>query len=139
VEGRGSSFLVLGAAFDAIPHMIYGFSFARWKSEWAADCTANDDRATFDALPLVGIHVYRGQDQSASVGLSWTSDRKVAEGFARGHRGMYNPKPVILERVIGKKDIAFTQTDREEAEVVLFSATAGVEFIPENGDARGRD
>ena len=66
--------------------------------------------------------VYRGQSADASPGLSWTLDRKVAERFARGHRGMKLPNPVVLEITVSRDDVALFITDRDEAEVVLFEA-----------------
>jgi hypothetical protein len=52
--------------------------------------------------------------------LSWTLDQTVADGFARGHRGIFNPNPVVLETVIAKRDIAFAVPDRG-GELVLFA------------------
>jgi hypothetical protein len=66
--------------------------------------------------------VFRGQDSGVRIGLSWTTDRDVAANFARGHRGLFNPDPVVLTTTIAKSSIAFAVPERNEAEVVLFTA-----------------
>src|SRR5262245_17377515 len=43
------------------------------------------DRAFYDALPS-SVEVFRGGNRSTIRGVSWTLDRKVAEGFATGKR-----------------------------------------------------
>src|SRR5262245_38026515 len=43
------------------------------------------------------VQIYRGCSRLRVRGLPWTMDRKVAEGFARGHRGKSVPDPVVAE------------------------------------------
>jgi hypothetical protein len=50
-----------------------------------------------------------------------TLARRVAKSFARGHRGLFNPNPIVLQTVVPKTDIAFVHTERDEAEIVLFA------------------
>jgi hypothetical protein len=45
--------------------------------------------------------------------------RPVAEGFARGHRSILNPRPAVYKARIAKADVAFARVDREEHEVTL--------------------
>lgn len=110
--------------FDAIPHFQYEQAFHRWGDYWSADFISNTkyaaNRDFYDNLPDTGITVYRGQDENDDTGLSWTTDMNVAQGFARGHRGLVNDIPTVVEAVIAKKDIALTFIERNESEIVLF-------------------
>lgn len=105
--------------FDAIPHAEYGRLFRRYREAWSPDVMEPDDRVFFDALAPT-LTVYRGQDASAHVGLSWTLDRGVADEFAGGHRGILNAAPVVLEARIRKPSVALALASREESELVLF-------------------
>ena len=67
------------------------------------------------------LTIYRGQNTRKPDGLSWTLDQKVAEEFARGHRGIFNPTPVVLKLDVTREQVAFVCHDREESEVVLRS------------------
>ena len=68
--------------------------------------------------------IYRGQSARSPLGLSWTLRRETAVGFARGHRGLLNPSPVIVETTVNKADVACYFTDRNEEEIVLFKPPA---------------
>lgn len=63
--------------------------------------------------------LYRGCSLDRIHGLSWTTDRKVAEGFVYGHRGMRVPDAVIAKTRIRKNDIITVVTDRGESEVII--------------------
>jgi len=80
------------------------------------------DRAFYDTLPDY-FTVYRGQNDGATVGLSWTLDKGVAEGFARGHRGIWNPSPIVITAEVYKRDVAFACAERHEAEIVVFKTS----------------
>lgn len=58
-------------------------------------------RTFFDALPDV-VTVYRGGSRERVRGLSWTTDRAVGESFARGHRGIRVPDPVVATATVRK-------------------------------------
>jgi hypothetical protein len=75
-------------------------------------------RAFYDALPKV-VTVFRGCSEERIQGVSWTTDAAVARGFARGHRGISPPKPVVARARIPKSGIFTVLVDREEAEIVL--------------------
>ena len=75
-------------------------------------------REWFDALPNV-IQVFRGCSADGWHGLSWTTDKSVALGFAHGHRGIRVPEPVIATARIPKRMVLFATNEREEAEVLL--------------------
>lgn len=96
--------------FDRIPHPEFAAKFARF-ADHAPPKTKLPDRMT----------VYRGQSASAPKGLSWTLDRKVAEGFARGHRNIRVPDPVVLEMEVTPDLVAFYTNARKEREVVLLA------------------
>ena len=72
--------------FDSIPHDRFRYAFQRWRPYWSLDFMSPDDRATYSHFPDEGITIFRGQDRNRRLGLSWTINREVAEGFARGHR-----------------------------------------------------
>lgn len=95
------------SGFDLIPHKGFADLFHRFASS-VPPCEVDQQ-----------VTVYRGQDADADKGLSWTRDRKVAEAFAHGHRGLKNPSPMIFEMKIEPEQIAFVCHDRDEAEVVL--------------------
>ena len=106
--------------FDAIPHELYEDCFLFWAKYWSPNCMNPEDLDAFKSLPNE-FTLYRGADEFAPLGLSWTLDRRVAESFSRGHRGSLNQNPVVLEANVTRNAVAFLQTSRQEAEVVLFS------------------
>jgi hypothetical protein len=77
-----------------------------------------EQRQFFETLPL-RVRVFRGCSRPRVRGVSWAIDRAVAEGFARGHRGIRVPDPVVASAVIPKEYIFFATNDRSEQEVVL--------------------
>lgn len=88
-----------------------------------------DTRATYDrrereqtffrSLPE-RLTVYRGCSRMRQRGVSWTTDREVAAGFAKGHRGIRVPDPVIVECSVSKNIVLATFAyEREESEVLL--------------------
>ena len=77
-----------------------------------------DDRAWFDELPE-RFRVYRGCDASRSAGFSWTTSREVALGFARGHRGIQYPNPVVISGMIHKRAVYMATNDRSEFEILV--------------------
>jgi hypothetical protein len=110
------------SGFDRIPHKEFEelLNDSELDRDDFLSHLSTADRAFYDALPDKGIALYRGQDADGEVGLSWTTDRRVADGFAQGHRGISNPRPVVLKTIIPKSLIAFVCTDRNESEVVLW-------------------
>ena len=97
------------SSFDLIPHRDFEMLFRKFKHFAPAPVSLS--------APLT---VFRGQNALVASGLSWTTNLEVAEGFARGHRGVSYPEPTILEMEIGGKDIAFALSDRGEDEIVLW-------------------
>lgn len=79
------------------------------------------DRAhqeAFAALPEQ-VQVFRGCSLRRIRGVSWTTERDIAEGFARGHRGIPVPDAVVASPVAHKHAIFAFFTDREESDVLL--------------------
>jgi hypothetical protein len=66
------------------------------------------------------LTIYRGQDEDAPFGLSWSLDARVAEKFANGaatrqhHRG-----GVVYEAMVKRTDVMGYMTGRNEAEVIV--------------------
>ena len=79
-----------------------------------------DNKRFYDSLPEE-FTIYRGCGADASDGLSWTTDKKIAYKFARGHRYIPVKRPRLLSATIRKSwhDIVFVSNDRKESEVVL--------------------
>ena len=98
--------------FDAIPHRLFQRLFFRFEKFRPASMVPDIDGH---------IKIYRGQDAGAEYGLSWTTDFDVAAGFARGHRGIMNNDPNVIEIQVSAKAVAMLISDRDESEVVLFS------------------
>jgi hypothetical protein len=107
------------SGFDAIDHEQFSAEFLKREAAWKIAYMSAKDRTRYRALPE-SFTIYRGQNRGDPVKNSWTFDRKVAEGFARGHRGMFNPSPVVLTANTTKPNIALLEHNREESEVVLF-------------------
>ena len=76
------------------------------------------DRAFFDVLPDP-VEVFRGCRRPRVRGVSWTTCATVAAGFARGHRGIRVPDPVIAQAMVPKAAVFAAFTDRQEQELVL--------------------
>lgn len=108
------------STFDLIPHRVYTAAFRRYRPRWSPKVMAPSDLSFYEALPAE-LTIHRGQDASAPIGLSWTLDREVATGFARGHRGIRNPSPALLTVTVQKNTVALAFAQRSESEVVLFA------------------
>lgn len=107
------------SVFDAIPHARYAQMFRKHGRKWNVAFMSEAQQAIYKGLPD-RVTVYRGQNADAPIGLSWTLDRAVAEGFARGHRGAVRSAPVIIQASVHKSDIASVQWERQEQEIVVF-------------------
>src|SRR6266516_4045038 len=79
---------------------------------------SEDEQKILDALPDQ-VRVYRGCSRDRIMSASWTTERTVAENFARGHRFIPVPDPVIATGMIAKSDIFMTYNRRKEDEVLL--------------------
>jgi len=76
------------------------------------------DKEFYDSLPDL-VTVYRGCSSSRVRGLAWTTDLDIARRFARGHRQIDVPSPVVATANVPKEAIYTVTTDRNEFEVVL--------------------
>ena len=79
---------------------------------------ADAERAFLDGLHDP-VRVFRGCSRSRARGVSWSTDRATAEQFARGHRSIPVPDPVVAEADVPKTAIFSVMLDRGECEVVL--------------------
>ena len=77
----------------------------------------NSCRAFFDDLPEL-VTVYRGCSRERVNGISWTTDKSVAKGFAQGHRSIRVPNPVLATAKVAKNEILAAMVDRQEREVI---------------------
>lgn len=77
-----------------------------------------DAALVYDALPPL-LTVYRGCARYRVRGLSWTTDREIAEKFARGIRFDLEPDRVLAQAVIPKAHIFAPFVSRSENEIVL--------------------
>lgn len=86
-----------------------------------------ENQSAFDALPDI-VCIWRGHSGS-QFGMSWTTDKAVAEKFARRF-GQPSKKlgAKVTEGECYKKDILAFFTDRDESEVVV---------LPENVEIKG--
>jgi hypothetical protein len=75
-------------------------------------------QALLDNLPDQ-VQVFRGCSHDRVRGVSWTTSRKVAEGFARGHRSIKVPDPVVVTATINKNAVFLVNWERSEDEVIL--------------------
>ena len=138
---EGYDFITLMRAnwtsLDAFSHLTFEFSeefklaydpeMGRYKS--ADEIILDEDREWWDALPDQ-LKIYRGCDKFRTDGLSWTVDRKVAEGFADGHRGVQATDPVIASAKIQKSDVWFATNERQEQEIVWNPEDKEIQITP---------
>jgi hypothetical protein len=82
-----------------------------------ADALAPDARGFYDSLPDL-ISVYRGCERCRERGLHWTTDKAVAEQFAKGRRCV-NKEPTLAQAQIPKRHVFAVFVDRQEHEIVL--------------------
>jgi hypothetical protein len=79
------------------------------------------NRAFLQTLPT-NITVFRGCSKCRVDGLSWTTDKEVAKGFARGHRAIVVVDPVLVTAKVRKDDVLAVFTDRAEFELICVPA-----------------
>jgi len=72
----------------------------------------------FQTLPDE-VTVYRGCSRERVEALAWSIDLTVAQAFARGHRGIRVPDPVIASAVVPRSMVLFATDDRGEKEVLI--------------------
>lgn len=84
----------------------------------AAPFLEDQDKEFYETLPGV-VTVYRGCSSDRVRGLAWTTDLEIARQFARGHRQIDVPSPVVVTAQIPKAAIYTVTMGRKEFEVVL--------------------
>ena len=82
------------------------------------DVLSAEARAHYDALPDP-VRVFRGCPHERAMGITWTTDREIAAGFAHGHRFIEVPDPVIATGVVPKWAVYGVCVNRGEADVIL--------------------
>lgn len=96
------------SSFDLIDHDGFADVF-QYFMEWRAPRAAG-----------IQLTVYRGQNATSPFGVSWTTDESIADGFARGHRGIMNQQPIVICGIVKSEYIAHEENNRGEAEVIVF-------------------
>ncbi len=76
------------------------------------------NRQFLDGLPDP-VRVFRGCSRRRARGVSWTTDREIAAGFAKGHRFISVPSPVIVAGLVPKRAVFGAIQDRQESELIL--------------------
>jgi hypothetical protein len=109
------------STFDSIPHEDFEALMIEHRDEWLPEFMSPESAAAYAELPESFV-AYRGQSADDPAGLSWTLNRVVAEGFARGHRMIPVKNPIVIEATISKAAVAGVFLDRNESEIVIFSA-----------------
>jgi hypothetical protein len=79
-----------------------------------------EENAAYDKLPE-RVQCWRGCDASRLLGASWSLDKAVANSFPFRER-FYAPNPVLVTAVVRKDRILAVKLDRNEIEIVTFSA-----------------
>jgi hypothetical protein len=79
-----------------------------------------EENEWYDALPD-SIICYRGCDQSVLKGASWTLDKEIANSFPFTNR-YRSASPVVVTARVKKERILAVKLDREEKEIITFSA-----------------
>ena len=81
------------------------------------DLLGPDEQAFFDVLPA-SVPVWRGCQESRERGISWTTERQVAEQFAWGKRCI-NSRPTLVYAEIPKQHVFAVFMSRQECEIAL--------------------
>lgn len=76
-----------------------------------------DGRAFYAELPDP-VPIWRGCERGRERGISWTTSRQVAEGFARGKRCI-NSVPTLAQAVIPKAHVFGVFLERKEHEIAV--------------------
>lgn len=76
-----------------------------------------EQREFYKSLPE-SIVAYRGCSAERFLGVSWTTNYEVAFKFARGHRYIATPDPVIATARIPKSKVRTVCLDRNESEIL---------------------
>ena len=84
-----------------------------WAQEDAARYRGEEDRASGR------VTVYRGCSAARKRGLSWTTNCKVAEKFAIGHRGFWVPNAGIASCIVSREIVLGRKDERNENELIL--------------------
>jgi hypothetical protein len=117
--------VVLGLCIGQPPEVFWPVLAEAWSSRddtWMWQGIQLDmmrSQATRPPLPQDEYRIWRGCSRSRMRGISWTTDRAVAEGFARGHRGICVPDSVVVEAQIDRSAVFIAVDTRNEQELLV--------------------
>ncbi len=73
-----------------------------------------------DLRRVLTIVIYRGQDRGARLGIAWTTDRKIAEKYARGMAlRQHDRDGEVLRGEVAPRHVLAFLTKRNESEVIV--------------------
>lgn len=78
------------------------------------------ETATFNSLPPE-VTIYRGCYAHNKYGLSWSTERAVAERFPFLHRYRHPGRPLLVKAVVRRERITAMKLGRDESEIILFA------------------
>jgi hypothetical protein len=114
--------------FEKIDHIKLEEYLSKRRDSWVKSYLQAQDQTFYDSLPRE-ITIYRGQDADDLVGLSWTTSRDVAISCAKGHSGILNARPFLIEAIVAKIDIAGAYTARNQSEIVIYDFANDVDVV----------
>lgn len=79
-----------------------------------------DERAKLDGMPDEFV-IYRGCYQHNKWGMSWTTNREVAERFPTLNRYKQDGQPLLVKARVKKCNVVAMKLDRDEDEIILCS------------------
>ena len=115
-------------AFEKIDHINLEEYLSKRRDSWEKSYLKLEDQKFYESLPRE-ITIYRGQDADDLVGLSWTTSRDVAISCAKGHSGILNARPFLIEAIVAKIDIAGAYTARNQSEIVIYDFANDVDVV----------
>lgn len=90
---------------------------------------SEEDLATYRALPDP-ITVYRGAIECLNEdGLSWSTDKKRAEWFARRFQNLRDGDAVVLTGTVAKEDALAYFSDRNESEILVVEGSVRITTV----------
>lgn len=91
-----------------------------------------EEKVWFDGLGDK-FTIYRGCLEDRIDGLSWTTDRAVAESYAAGYQGLTESRAVVVSAICDADEVLLALNDIDEFEIVVhpqFLENVWVDLLP---------